>query len=229
MANPEKRYEYLVKEHNMKPSQQHLLIASYADNLEVIDFLINEYKILPNISCFNNAALKGNVKIMKYLLKCITIDTQCLETISCGTLETLKYLINTHNLIPTIGHMERICYKKSIESVIYPGLKSHTQHKLAIKQQLNPEGEPIFGSIISIKVSSVEKRDSFLEKIKLFTLAESLGGVESLVSVPYDMTHVSVPVKTKEQMGLTKTLIRLSVGIENIDDLYSDLLQALED
>jgi cystathionine beta-lyase/cystathionine gamma-synthase len=124
---------------------------------------------------------------------------------------------------------EKLNLHDSIESVIYPGLKSHTQHRLAIKQQLNPEGEPIFGSIISIKVSSVEKRDSFLEKIKLFTLAESLGGVESLVSVPHDMTHVSVPVKTKEQMGLTKTLIRLSVGIENIDDLYSDLLQALED
>jgi cystathionine beta-lyase/cystathionine gamma-synthase len=124
---------------------------------------------------------------------------------------------------------EKLSTHDSIESVIYPGLKSHKQNKLAIKQQLNPEGKPIFGSIISVKVSSVEKRDSFLKKIKLFTLAESLGGVESLISVPYDMTHVSVPVKTKEQMGLTKTLIRLSVGIENVDDLYSDLLQALED
>jgi cystathionine gamma-lyase/homocysteine desulfhydrase len=124
---------------------------------------------------------------------------------------------------------EKLSLHDSIESVIYPGLKSHKQNKLAIKQQLNPEGKPIFGSIISIKVISVEKRDLFLKKIKLFTLAESLGGVESLISVPYDMTHVSVPIKTKEQMGLTKTLIRLSVGIENVDDLYSDLLQALED
>ena len=124
---------------------------------------------------------------------------------------------------------EKLSLHDSIQSVIYPGLKSHKQNKLAIKQQLNPEGKPIFGSIISIKVISVEKRDLFLKKIKLFTLAESLGGVESLISVPYDMTHVSVPIKTKEQMGLTKTLIRLSVGIENVDDLYSDLLQALED
>ena len=116
-----------------------------------------------------------------------------------------------------------------VKSIIYPGLESHEQHDLATKQQLNPDGQPIYGSMISIIVSSIEKRDSFLKKIKLFTLAESLGGVESLISVPYDMTHVSIPSDVKKAMGLPRTLIRLSVGVENIEDLYSDLLQALED
>jgi cystathionine beta-lyase/cystathionine gamma-synthase len=116
-----------------------------------------------------------------------------------------------------------------VKSIIYPGLESHEQHDLATRQQLNPDGQPIYGSMISIIVSSIEKRDSFLKKIKLFTLAESLGGVESLISVPYDMTHVSIPSDVKKAMGLPRTLIRLSVGVENIEDLYSDLLQALED
>ncbi|GIR30345.1 MAG: hypothetical protein CM15mP44_6280 [Candidatus Neomarinimicrobiota bacterium] len=70
-------------------------------------------------------------------------------------------------------------------------------------------------------------RDVFLEKIELFTLAESLGGVESLVCVPYEMTHVSVPKEIKESMGLSPNLIRLSVGVEYLDDLVDDLAQAL--
>ena len=70
-------------------------------------------------------------------------------------------------------------------------------------------------------------RDVFLEKIELFTLAESLGGVESLVCVPYEMTHVSVPTEIKESMGLSPNLIRLSIGVEYLEDLVHDLAQAL--
>jgi cystathionine beta-lyase/cystathionine gamma-synthase len=95
------------------------------------------------------------------------------------------------------------------------------------KQQLNPEGIPIFGSIISFELESVNARDQFLSKIKLFTLAESLGGVESLVCIPYEMTHGSVPPVMKKKMGLSKKLIRLSVGIEHVDDLYDDITQSL--
>ena len=114
-------------------------------------------------------------------------------------------------------------------SIIYPGLETHDQHDLALKQQLNPEGDPIFGCMISIRLSSIEKRDAFLSRIKLFTLAESLGGVESLVCIPYGMTHVSVPTEMKKTMGLTEDLVRLSIGIEHIEDLYADISQALKD
>ena len=115
-----------------------------------------------------------------------------------------------------------------IDSVIYPGLESHTQHEIAVKQQVAPDGSPIFGSMISIKCGTVDRRDRFLSKLRLFTLAESLGGVESLVCVPYDMTHAAVPENSKESMGLTKDLVRLSIGIEHVDDLYNDIISSLE-
>ena len=115
-----------------------------------------------------------------------------------------------------------------IDSVIYPGLESHTQHEIAVKQQVAPDGSPIFGSMISIRCGTVERRNLFLSKLRLFTLAESLGGVESLVCVPYEMTHAAVPEDSKESMGLTKDLVRLSIGIEHVDDLYDDIISSLE-
>ena len=116
----------------------------------------------------------------------------------------------------------------NIDEVIYPGLKSHKQYELALRQQLNPNSEPIFGSIISLRCKTVEQRNSFVSRLKLFSLAESLGGVESLVCIPYEMTHVSVPDEVKYSMGLTKEIVRLSIGIENVDDLQEDLLKALK-
>ena len=123
---------------------------------------------------------------------------------------------------------ERLQKSGIIDSVIYPGLESHTQHKIAVKQQVAPDGSPIFGSMISIRCGTLERRDLFLSKLRLFTLAESLGGVESLVCVPYEMTHAAVPEDSKETMGLTKDLVRLSIGIEHVDDLYDDIISSLE-
>ena len=115
-----------------------------------------------------------------------------------------------------------------IDSVIYPGLESHNQHEIAVKQQVAPDGSPIFGSMISIRCGTVERRDRFLSKLRLFTLAESLGGVESLVCVPYEMTHAAVPEDSKKSMGLTKDLVRLPIGIEHVDDLYDDIISSLD-
>ena len=123
---------------------------------------------------------------------------------------------------------ERLQRSGIIDSVIYPGLESHTQHEIAVKQQVAPNGTPIFGSMVSIRCGTVERRDRFLSKLRLFTLAESLGGVESLVCVPYEMTHAAVPDDLKESMGLTKDLVRLSIGIEHVDDLYDDIISSLE-
>ena len=77
--------------------------------------------------------------------------------------------------------------------------------------------------MISLDIGSEEKRDDFLERLEIFSLAESLGGVESLVCVPYDMTHAAVPEESKLEMGITKSLIRLSIGIEDCSDLIDDL------
>ena len=114
-----------------------------------------------------------------------------------------------------------------VTEVIYPGLTSHPQHELAKMQQVTPNGEPIFGSLISIRLKDEKTRDRFIEKLKIFTFAESLGGVESLACVPYDMTHGAVPVDMKLKMGITPTLVRLSIGIENVTDLTQDLKFAL--
>ena len=124
-----------------------------------------------------------------------------------------------------LAKMLQNCSKAN--SVIYPGLSNHSQYDLAKKQQKTPMGDSIYGSMISFECETIDMRDSFLERIKLFTLAESLGGGESLVCVPYDMTHASVPKEIKKSMGLSQNLIRLSVGIEYLDDLINDLAQAL--
>ena len=117
--------------------------------------------------------------------------------------------------------------QKNIDRVIYPGLSSHPQHEIAVKQQRTPEDKIIFGNMISIDLGSIESRDNFLKNIEVFTLAESLGGVESLVCVPYNMTHAAVPEKTKLEMGITETLVRLAVGIEDLTDLKADLIRGL--
>ena len=114
-----------------------------------------------------------------------------------------------------------------LKRVIYPGLESHPQFEIAKKQQFTPDGNNIFGNMISIDVEKIDLRDKFLEKLKVITLAESLGGVESLCCVPFDMTHAAVPVEHKIKMGITETLIRLSIGIENFEDLKADLQNAL--
>lgn len=108
-----------------------------------------------------------------------------------------------------------------VESVIYPGLKSHPQHRIA-KKQMNGYG----GMITFYLKGGLKESRRFLEKVKLFALAESLGGVESLIEHPAIMTHASVPKKVREELGIHDNLIRLSVGIENIDDLIADLEKA---
>ena len=118
--------------------------------------------------------------------------------------------------------------QESIDRIIYPGLKSHPQNEIAKRQQLTPNGNIIYGNMISIDLGNKESRDTFLKHLELFTLAESLGGVESLACVPFNMTHAAVPIETKLEMGITESLIRLSIGIENFEDLKSDLSKALE-
>ena len=107
-------------------------------------------------------------------------------------------------------------------------MKSHPQHEIAKKQQRTPKGDIIYGNMISIDLDAKEARDHFLSQLEVFTIAESLGGVESLVCVPYNMTHAAVPDDAKLEMGITETLIRLSIGIENFEDIKSDLSKALD-
>lgn len=110
-----------------------------------------------------------------------------------------------------------------IEKVIYPGLESHPQHALAKRQM--PRG---FGGMISCVVKGgLEPSRKMLERVSLFSLAESLGGVESLIEHPAIMTHASVPIEARKALGIADGLVRLSVGIEDVDDLIADLDRAL--
>jgi cystathionine beta-lyase/cystathionine gamma-synthase len=117
----------------------------------------------------------------------------------------------------------------AIQQVYYPGLDTHPQHKLAKKQQLDPHGKPGFGGMISFETGSDNSARTLLEGVKLFSLAESLGSVESLISHPASMTHASVPAEERKRFGLSDGLVRISVGIEDVNDLIADLDQALTD
>ena len=112
----------------------------------------------------------------------------------------------------------------AVEKVFYPGLNSHPQHDLAKKQMSD------FGGMVSFTFKSrkMESAIQFLEKVKVFTLAESLGGVESLANLPTLMTHASIPAEKRSELGITDDLVRLSVGIEDVEDLLADLENALK-
>jgi cystathionine gamma-lyase len=113
----------------------------------------------------------------------------------------------------------------AIDKVYYPGLASHPHFEIAKKQMIGG-----FGGMVTFtfKTGTLESAKSFLEKVKVFTLAESLGGVESLANHPALMTHASVPAEKRAEIGITDDLVRLSVGIEDIEDLIADLEQALK-
>jgi cystathionine beta-lyase/cystathionine gamma-synthase len=112
-----------------------------------------------------------------------------------------------------------------VKTVFYPGLESHPFHEIAKKQMKNG-----FGGMVSFTFESGKKEDAvrFLEKLQVFTLAESLGGVESLANHPALMTHASIPEDKRKEIGISDDLVRLSVGVEDIDDLIEDLKQALQ-
>lgn len=110
----------------------------------------------------------------------------------------------------------------AVQSIHYPGLPAHPQHELAKRQARG------YGGIISFDAGSAERASEVLKKLRYFTLAESLGAVESLISVPAKMTHASIPRERREQLGITDGLIRISVGIEDKEDLIEDLEQSLK-
>ena len=138
------------------------------------------------------------------------------------SLKTLAVRMERHseNAMAIAKHFDS---HKDISEVIYPGLANHPQHDLASKQMNG------FGGIISMNIKGgLEKSKSFLERTKIFALAESLGGVESLIEHPALMTHASLPKDRREMIGISDGLVRLSVGLESLDDLIEDIEQALK-
>jgi cystathionine gamma-lyase len=135
-------------------------------------------------------------------------------------IKTLAVRMKAHeaNAMKIAQYLEK---HPKVDRVIYPGLKSHPQHSIAAEQMTG------FGGMITFFLKGgIDESRSFLETVKLFSLAESLGGVESLVDHPAIMTHASIPKQVREELGIYDNLIRLSVGIEDVDDLIGDLDRA---
>lgn len=122
---------------------------------------------------------------------------------------------NTHQIVEFLTH------HKDISKVYYPGLKKHANHDIAKRQSRG------FGGMVSFEVESAEKAKKVVQNVKYFTLAESLGAVESLISIPALMTHASIPAVRRKELGISDGLIRISVGLEDAEDLINDLNHSL--
>ena len=135
-------------------------------------------------------------------------------------IKTLAVRMLQHNAngITVARHLDA---HPKVRKVFYPGLTSHPQHEIARRQQKGP------GAMLSFDLGSIEAARRFLNHVKLCSLAESLGGVETLISLPALMTHSSMPKEMRDRVGITEGLVRMSVGIEDVEDLIADLDQAL--
>ncbi len=136
-------------------------------------------------------------------------------------IKTLAVRMEAHNA-NGLAIAKYLAGRKDVHRVYYPGLANHTGHHLAKKQMSG------FGGMIAFDLGSLDRAKRFLEAVQLCSFGESLGGVETLISHPATMTHASVPPEGRARMGITDGLVRISVGIEDVEDLIEDLQQAFE-
>src|SRR6185295_8095890 len=135
-------------------------------------------------------------------------------------IKTLPIRMEAHNA-NGMAVAKYLAAKKDVQKIYYPGLPNHPGHELAKNQMTG------FGGMIAFDLGSLDRAKRFLERVRLCSLAESLGGVETLISHPATMTHASVPAEERNRLGITDGLVRISVGIEDVEDLRDDLDQAL--
>ncbi|GAB6283250.1 MAG: cystathionine gamma-synthase [Ignavibacterium sp.] len=182
-------------------------------------YLNGHSDVIGGIVVTNDNSIHERLRFIQNAIGAVPSPFDCWLTLRAT--KTLAVRMERHNL-NAIKIAEYLSSNPKIKKVFYPGLKSHPQHLLAKKQMSG------FGGMISFELFDFNSVKKFLKKVKIFTLAESLGGVESLVCHPVSMTHASVPEVKRLEFGLTENLIRLSVGIEDIEDLITDIEQALE-
>jgi cystathionine gamma-lyase len=218
---------------------QSRLILFAVDNTFATPFLQNPLALGADIVCHSST---------KYLGGHSDVIGGALVTNDDALAERLSYLQNAVGAVPAPWdcflllrstktlhvRMERHCEnarrvaaclaeRPEVERVVYPGLEDHPQHAIAARQMRD------FGGMITVVLAGgIDRARRFLESVELFTLGESLGGVESLIEHPAIMTHASIPPDEREAIGILDGLVRLSVGIEDVEDLVLDLTQALE-
>ncbi|RYZ82180.1 MAG: aminotransferase class I/II-fold pyridoxal phosphate-dependent enzyme, partial [Proteobacteria bacterium] len=168
----------------------------------------------------NSDALYERLKFYQNAIGAVPAPMDCFLVMRGLKTLHLRMERHDHNGRAIATHLEK---HAKIERVIYPGLTSHPQHELAKKQMTG------FGGMITFYLKGgIKESRAFLESLKIFTLAESLGGVESLIEHPAIMTHASIPAETRKELGIADNMIRLSAGVEDLKDLIADLEQALK-
>lgn len=167
----------------------------------------------------NSEQIAEQIKFIQNSVGAVPSPFDCYLVLRATKTLALRMERHNENAIKIAGVLVN---NPKIKKVFYPGLVSHPQHELAKKQMRG------FGGMISIELGSLDKAVKFFNGLKIFSRAESLGGVESLVCHPVSMTHGSVPKEEREKFGLTDGLVRLSVGVEDYEDLLEDINNALE-
>jgi cystathionine gamma-lyase len=186
----------------------------------VTKYINGHSDVVMGIAVTNNVDLYTKFKFIQNSFGAVPSPFDCF--LARRGLMTLEVRMKTHaaNALAIAYFLET---NSHVDEVIYPGLISHPQHDLAQRQQRG------FGGMLSFRMKgSLANVNVFLGRLRYITLAESLGGVESLIEVPAVMTHGSVSAEDRAKLGITDTLVRLSVGIESVEDLIEDLRQALE-
>lgn len=185
----------------------------------VTKYINGHSDVVGGVMAMNQTELYENLKFIQNAVGAVPGPMDCFLVMR--GLKTLHVRMERHaqNAMEIAHTLEK---HPKVERVIYPGLESHPQHAIARQQMTG------FGGMITFFLrGGLKEAQSFLEKVRIFTLAESLGGVESLIEHPAIMTHASIPASTRQELGIHDNLIRISVGIEDLADLKADLLQAL--
>lgn len=167
----------------------------------------------------NDEKIHERLRYLQNAIGAVPSPFDCWLTLRATKTLAVRMKQHNENAIKIADYLSTNSY---VKKVIYPGLKSHPQHELAKKQMSG------FGGMISVDFGSLENAKKVISKLKVITLAESLGGVESLLCHPASMTHASVPKEERDKLGITDGLLRFSVGIEDVEDLIADIEQALK-
>jgi len=184
----------------------------------VTKYMNGHSDVVGGVLATNNDQLYTDLKFMQNAFGAVPAPMDCFLVMR--GLKTLHVRMDRHaqNAMAIARYLEK---HPKVDKVIYPGLESHPQHAIARKQMTG------FGGMITFFMKGgLPEARTFLERVKLFTLAESLGGVESLIEHPAIMTHASIPAETRKMLGIHDNLVRISVGIEDLADLQADLEQA---
>jgi cystathionine gamma-lyase len=185
----------------------------------VTKYMNGHSDVVGGILAVNDRGLYDRLKFLQNAIGAVPGPQDCFLVMR--GLKTLHVRMERHaqNAMAIAQFLEK---HPKIERVIYPGLISHPQHEIARRQMTG------FGGMITFFLKGdLAKARTFLEKVRIFTLAESLGGVESLIEHPAIMTHASIPAETRQSLGIHDNLVRISCGIEDLADLRADLEQAL--